>query len=401
MALAIDVSYWEDQRIQLQHIADVAALAGSARYAQTNNATAAVQSAASVAELNGVPAGTRTTSGSTGLTDNYGDWVTTYSLHAPTATLTATIQTSAPIWFGRLYTTATKQTISATATAQSTATITGHPCVLALQGDTTGVTTFVDITFSGNTSVSSSTCGVRSDGALSAGGSSSVAVPTVIASGNINASNNITCTSSPSCLQSGAPQIPDPFSSTYSNQLSIPSSGQAGSSDGSSANVTYHPGIYSSSLTFNSNVNYTLQPGIYYVNGSITINGGAIVSGTNNGGVTLISTNGISMNGNATVTLTAPSTGPTAGLLYGTSATSGNISIVGNSGNVLSGAIYAPNASIQVTGNSGTAVTPSACLVVVGATVSFKGNSAFNNAGCGSLGVPPTHNSPLTTRLIQ
>ena len=58
MALGIDVSYWEVKQIQLQRIADVAALAGSVRYSQTNNATSAVRSAASVAELNGVPAGT-------------------------------------------------------------------------------------------------------------------------------------------------------------------------------------------------------------------------------------------------------------------------------------------------------------------------------------------------------
>jgi hypothetical protein len=394
MALGIDVSYWEVKRIQLQRIADVAALAGSVRYSQTNNATSAVRSAASVAELNGVPAGTRTIGGSTVLTDKYGDWVTSYSLNATAATLTATIQTSVPVWFAGLYIGATKKTISTTAVAQTSTSIGGQPCIVALKGDTTGVVTYVDLTFSGHTSVSSTTCGIRSDGGININGNSSLAVPTVIVSGSISGKQSITCTQSTSCTQSGAPQIPDPLSSAYGNELSIPPDTPAGSYTG----TTYSPGLYSSDLSFNSNSTYTLNPGVYYVNGSISINGGATVSGS---GVTLISTDGISMSGNSDVTLTAPSTGPTAGLVFGTSTTSGTVAISGDSSNVLNGAVYAPNANVSLTGNSSTATSPTSCFEIVGATLSFSGNSAFTNAGCSSLGVPTLDNSPPTTQLIQ
>lgn len=396
MAFGIDVSYWEAQRVKLQQIADIAALAGSVRYAQTGNVTAGLMAAANLAELNGVPVGTRTLTASTKLTDSYGDWLGTYSFDLSTAKLSATIQTKAPLWFGRLYSRATTQALSASAVAQAMTSIGGHPCVLATKGDTTGVVTYVDLTFSGNTSVSSSACGIRSDGGLSVSGNATVSVPTIIASGTITASGNgnVTCSPSP-CKQSGAPQVPDPFSSAYGNALTVPTGGTAGSVKG----TTYSPGTYASGLSLSGNVSYTLSPGIYYVAGSISISGGVTVTGN---GVTLISTGGISMSGNSSVTLTAPSTGPTAGLVFGTSTSSGTVSLVGNSNNVLNGAVYAPNANVTLTGNSSsTASQPSTCFEIVSATVSFTGNSSLTNSGCSSLNVPTLYNSPVVTRLVQ
>lgn len=400
MALGIDISYWEAQRVKLQQIADIAALAGSVRYAQTGDVTGALKAAANLAELNGVPVGTRTLTGGTALTDNYGDWVTTYGFDSSTAKLTATIQTSAPVWFGRLYTAATKQTLSATAVAQATSSIGGHPCIIATKGDTTGVVTYVDLTITGNTSVTSSTCGIRSDGGLSVGNSATVSVPTVIASGsiNLNGGGTIICSPSP-CQQSGAPQVPDPFSSAYGSALSVPAGSTAGTYTYSSGTYTYTPGTYSSDLKFSGNNTYNLSPGVYYVNGSIGIGGGVTVTGN---GVTLISTGGISMAGSSSVTLTAPSTGPTAGLLFGTRASSGTFSLVGNSTNILNGAVYAPNANVTLTGNSSsTNSLPSTCFEIVASTVGFTGNAGFTNSGCGSLGVPVLDNSPVVARLVE
>jgi hypothetical protein len=73
-------------------------------------------------------------------------------------------------------------------------------------------------------------------------------------------------------------------------------------------------------MSFNANANVTLNPGIYYIDGgSLTLNGGAVVRGT---GVTLVFTkkSGSSwptatINGGATLNLTPPTTGPTAGIV--------------------------------------------------------------------------------------
>ncbi len=397
MALGVDVSNWELTRVRLQGIADAAAMAGAARYAQSTDAPASVTTAANVAELNGVPAGTRTGTGTNTVTDNYGDWSTSFSTDTSGTTpkVTAQVETSAPVWFGRILTSATKQMLSATAVAAVYPnTSGGQACILALKGESSGITTYVDFSVSGNTSIASQNCGVRSDGSLTLSGNATIAVPTVIASGTISRSGNaqIDCPTSSACSQAGIAQIPDPFYSTYNSALTIPTGVSAGSHSGN----TYNQGEYTN-LSFSGNGTYTLNPGVYYVTGSINVSGNVTLTGN---GVTLISNGGISMSGNVNINLTAPSTGPTAGLVYGTSST-GSISLSGNSNVVLSGAVYAPKASVSVSGNSSQYTTRSNCLNIVASTVGFSGNSDLSNAGCAALGVPGIYNQPPTAMLVQ
>lgn len=402
MALDIDISNWELTRVQLQRIADNAAMAGAARYAETWNGPAAATTAANVAELNGVPAGTRSGTGTDTVTDNYGEWSTGFSVNtsvnaaANTAgTVTAQIETSAPVWFASISTSASQQMLSATAVAAVSLSSTGgQACLLALKGNSTAITTYDDITLGGHTSVTSQTCGVRSDGSLTVSGDATVAVPSVVASGTIGVAGNadLSCPTSAPCSQAGVAQIPDPFYSTYYNQLSIP----AGESAGTVSGNTYGPGEYSS-LSFSGNGSYTLSPGVYYVTGEISIQGTVTVTGN---GVTLISNGGLSLTGTGTVNLTAPSSGPTAGLLYGTSS-SDALKLAGTSNVVLNGAVYAPNASLTITGNSNSYTTQSTCLDVIASTVTFSGNSNFTNTGCAALGVPALYNKPATAMLIQ
>lgn len=397
VALCIDVSNWELTRIRLQGIADIAAMAGAARYAQTWDGPAAVTTAANVAELNGAPAGTRSGVGTNTVTDEYGDWNMRFSIDTSGSapSVTARVQTTAPVWFGHVHLGVSKEALSATAVAVVNLTSTGgQACILALKGDTDGITTYNDISISGNTSITSQTCGVRSDGSLSISGNATIGVPSVTASGTISVSGNSTidCPTSSPCSQAEIAQIPDPFYSTYYGDLSIPNDVGTGSHSGS----TYNPGEYSD-LSFSGNGSYTLNPGVYYVTGQISISGTVALTGN---GVTLISIGGLSMSGNGRITLTAPSSGETAGLLYGTSG-SGSISLSGNSNVVLSGAVYAPNATVTITGNSSSYTTQSSCLNVVASTASFSGNSDFTNAGCAALGVPALYNKPATAMLSQ
>jgi hypothetical protein len=161
--------------------------------------------------------------------------------------------------------------------------------------------------------------------------------------------------------------------------------------------TTYNPGIYPSGLSFSGNGSYVLNPGVYYVDG-FSVQGTVTLFGS---GVTLISTGDISFSGTGNVTLAAPSTGSSAGLLFGT--TSGSVSITGDSNGVLNGAVYAPNTGVTLTGNSSATAPQNPCFVIVATTVTFTGNSnsSFDNTGCSSLGVPPMYNSPPTTQLIQ
>jgi hypothetical protein len=380
-------------------------MAGAGRYAQTWNGPAAVTTAANVAELNGVPTGNRTGTGTDTVADNYGNWNTSFTVDTSinvaansAGTVTAEVRASAPTWFAGIIRSAATQALSATAVAAVSLSSTGgQPCILALKGDSNAVTTYIDISISGHTTVTSQTCGVRSDASLTVSGDATFGVPSVIASGTITVSDpatGISCPTSSTCTQAGVAQIPDPFYSTYYSQLSTPSGVGAGTVSGD----TYSPGEYSS-LSFSGNRSYTLNPGIYYVTGQISIQGNVTVIGN---GVTLIGgpDGSLSMTGTATVNLTAPSTGPTAGLLFGTTS-SNSMKVAGTNNEVLSGAVYAPNASVTVTGDSKSYTSESTCLDVVASTVTFTGNSSFTNTGCAGLGVPAMYNKPATAMLIQ
>src|SRR5207237_8431982 len=84
--------------------------------------------------------------------------------------------------------------------------------------------------------------------------------------------------------------------------------------------ITIDPGVYCDGINLNAGANVTMNPGIYYLDGgSLTVNGGATLSGD---GVTLVFTSKnrnsfatASVNGNATINLTPPKTGGTAGLV--------------------------------------------------------------------------------------
>src|ERR1035437_10046030 len=54
LALGVEVSFWSLNKVELQRIADVAAWAGAKQYAASSNAQSATNTAANLAEINGV-----------------------------------------------------------------------------------------------------------------------------------------------------------------------------------------------------------------------------------------------------------------------------------------------------------------------------------------------------------
>jgi hypothetical protein len=80
----------------------------------------------------------------------------------------------------------------------------------------------------------------------------------------------------------------------------------------------------------------------------------------NGAGVTFIMSGSLTVNGSSTLNLTAPSSGTTAGLLF--SSSSGSATFHGNSTQNLAGAIYMPNGTVTMIGNT---TGTSNCLVTV------------------------------------
>ena len=94
----------------------------------------------------------------------------------------------------------------------------------------------------------------------------------------------------------------------------------------------------------------------------------------------------VKINGNFNVNLTAPTTGPTAGIALfqdRVSCASCSNSVNGGSSQSITGVIYFPSNSITYAGGASTGGP--VCTKLVAKTISFKGNSTFNT-NCSSSG---------------
>ncbi len=92
-----------------------------------------------------------------------------------------------------------------------------------------------------------------------------------------------------------------------------------------------------------------------------------------------------SIAGGATLSITAPTSGATAGLAFfqdRNAPTSGTNSLTGGDTQTIVGAIYFPNQNVTYAGGS---TGGSTCTQLVAYTLKFSGNSTFNS-NCGAAG---------------
>jgi hypothetical protein len=134
-----------------------------------------------------------------------------------------------------------------------------------------------------------------------------------------------------------------------------------------------HPGTYCHGLSLKDTV--TLNPGVYVIEGGdFNVNAKAKISGT---GVTIYTkgTARISMNGTATVKLSAPTSGDYSGVLFfGDRDNDGSTKNIfnGTADSLLTGAIYFASQTVQFNGDfSG----DKGCTQIVGLTVEWNGNA--------------------------
>ncbi len=117
--------------------------------------------------------------------------------------------------------------------------------------------------------------------------------------------------------------------------------------------------------------------------GNLTINGNATVTGT---GVTFYFTNGatISVSGSASLQLTAPTTGPYAGILFFQDPNDTNPPLLGGVGNILSGVLYFPKAPLTLLGSSSIGAIVAQSLTLSGGQINLQG---FAGLSLGANGV--------------
>ena len=144
---------------------------------------------------------------------------------------------------------------------------------------------------------------------------------------------------------------------------------------GGSQVVTLSPGTYNGGINISGNAKVTLKAGLYYLNGGgLTVSGNATLIGT--AGVTIYNSPGsshagITFTGTAHVTLTAPDSGEFQSILLFQNRTSNAPLTVSNTGVVLNGTVYVPDALGNFSGSGNTTINSADAGKIRGALIVY------------------------------
>ena len=378
VGLATDTIQWALWKRQLQRAADSAAFAGAyARFQEKSSTDAATHD----------------------LTTNNHLWVPLMSGYpqvsepADTATFVRAVevklQVQQALTFSSIFMTAAP---IITATARAAATDSGNYCVVALENTNTS-----GIIIQGSSIVNMG-CGMISDSpaaSISVGVNGSAHNVTAVPVAGVGGVPDINGVSAANELSNQLPML-DPYAGAY--DMNVPAGTSCTDMNShvtttSSADAllgftqTLNPGCYTGNNQFKFTGGKTrLKPGTYYLsNVDFDMQGGTIVGD----GVTIILTGTtpkqLKLNGNATIQLTAPTTGTFKNMLFMQSPNatwSNNSNIInGSSTSKFDGAIYMPKQQVTFSGTSGATTK---CAMVVAKRVEFAGNANLQNntTGC-------------------
>lgn len=351
VGLAIDSGQLFSGRRTAQEAADAAAFGGATVLYQAGTVAQALSAAAADATLNG------------------------YSTNVPTSGTTVTVSSppssgafsgnasyveviiSTPVRTSLVPAQSSLTTVRARAVAGNVSTNTGYAVMALDQTCTAG-----DVGISSNGTLALAGGGIAINSCSSSAGQNS---GTVTISGGYETDVVGNVTGSWPNLHTGQSVKPDPFAG-----LAKPSTSGLSSYSPACSPTINQPGIYTSS--FSSNCDYLFAPGTYILKGggislagnSSMCTGTACSTPTAAGGTFFYVTNSsypstggscatIALNGNNTSTLSAPTTGTYAGMLFWQdSACTATFSIGGNGAINATGTIYAPGATVAGNGNN-------------------------------------------------
>ena len=377
VGLASEAGVWFYQHQNMQSVADSSAY--SAALAKTDY----VVQANGVAALSGFVNGTNSVTVTVNQPPKAGTNISTAGaveviIAKPEARLFSALFGTAPV------------AISARAVAVND--YAGKGCVLALNGAASGAGTL-----QGNTTVNLKGCSffdnsAHSTAALTVGGTASLKALSVRVAGGISGQTSIT-------TDEGISTKVAPAADPYAGVTNPTATGSTTNNCCSHGTETLSPGIYKNGMKLVAGANITLQPGTYYLQGDLSVAGGSTLSGNN---VTLVFTSNNSgsyatatVNGGATLNLTAPTTGDLAGIVaFGDRNMPVGSSFKFNGGATqnIQGAIYLPKAD---TAYAGGLDSPNTCMQLISDTVTFTGNSNFA-IDCNGKGTKPIATSKVS-----
>ena len=397
--LGVDLTHWYSQRRAMQNMADGAAIAATHAVMAGAGADAIADAAEAGAMRNGWTA-----------TEGY----TVQTFAPPQGGMYPGLARAAEVRIGRavpLYFLGTlgMQPVNVTARATGAAVDNGPQCVIALDHEADRA-----VDFSGNSTVNLG-CGVASNSssneAIFVGGNATLTANPAQAFGDIYVGNSATLvTQSP--VQPYSQRVEDPYDDVI---MPVSPSTCTYTNFWVQTGDTYlspplQPGRYCGGLRISGTAD--LSPGTYIVaDGDFEIGSQAVVTGDE---VTIVLTGttpagvgNVSINGGAEVTLTPPTSGALAGILFfqDPNADPGGTNSLGEShfnGNALvqlTGALYFPQRQVEYGG--GASAAGASCLHIVAKRVKFTGNANITNdpAACAAFGVQEVNQ--LRVQLIE
>ena len=372
--LGTDTVQWVLWKRELQRAADSGALGGA--YAQLQSASVSTAVSAHITDNNHTGIALLTAPVITYPADVAGKY---------SSAVKVSLSMRRTLGFSSLFL-STAPTITADATAALVNS--GSYCVVALNK-----TTDSSITIGGSSNIN------MGCGAISNSTSPDAAVGTNGASYNFTATPVAGVGGMPSSIngatdiQSHHVAMPDPYAGKYST---TPTSNCNKQINGGNTNLT--PGCYKS-FKFTGNATYNLAAGVYYLDGTnFDVQGTVTIKGT---GVTIVLTGtppgSVSTNGNATIQLSAPTSGSYKDMLFIGMGTADS-TINGNNTSFYDGAMYFPNSTAIFSGSSGVMTQ---CAMVVANYVNFSGNANLQNALTRPDGTPCTNAKQVTGKEVR
>jgi hypothetical protein len=350
-SLGVETSYWYYRDLRLQAAADAAAYAGALEKRAGSNRATMIEAATAVAQANGFSSSVGTAELSSPPQSG---------THMNSKAVEVLLQENAPRFFSSLF---LKTPVVVRARAVAAYEDAGSACILALHKSASKAALF-----SGSSTSKFLGCSVMAnslaDDAVTVQGSGKLETSCIYSVGGASLGSGTVLDECKSA-QVGVPAVGDPYA-----EVELPTvSGTCANVSGS----TLDAGTYCGGMTLSGTK--VLNPGVYVVSGGdLKINANANISGS---GVMFYLTDGarVSINGNATVDLSAATTGTYSGLLFfGDRSDNGSTknTFNGTAISKLTGAIYFASQPIQFLGNfSGT----DGCTQVVGLTVEWSGNA--------------------------
>lgn len=379
IGLGVETSYWYMTQRKLQHAADLAAHAAGVRNRAMDSTDQITTAARNVAIVSGfLPA------------------LGTFTLRKPPATgafvgnadaVEVVLTEMRPRWFSAIFAAG-----PVTLTARAVSRISGgvKACILALSPTASGA-----LTVSGSTNVKLNNCDVASNSVsatsfLLSGASAAMTTGCAYAVGQASVTAGLTLTQ---CQQVkvNSPSVRDPYRDVAEPAIvgacENRNVGQPTQATTVTPTVNHPSGVKSRRFCNGIDLKgqVTFMPGLYIIEGgAFNINGGDLnamaAAAVNGSGVTfyLTSTASLVLNGNVTLNLSAPTSGPFSGILFfgARNATGVSNIINGTSGSTLQGVIYTPASLINFKGDS---KVTNGCTQVIGRLVTMTGNSTLRS----------------------